>query len=46
MALTALDDPTTPTGAVLGVLAGLATIVGLYGYEDAFVRAGQAVPLS
>jgi formate-dependent nitrite reductase membrane component NrfD len=46
VALTAPDDPTTPTGAVLGVLAGLATIVGLYGYEDAFVRAGQAVPLS
>ena len=46
VALGVLDDPTSPTGAVLGVLAGLATVVGLYGYEDAFVRAGQAVPLS
>jgi formate-dependent nitrite reductase membrane component NrfD len=40
------DDPTTGAGAAAGVLAGLAAIVGLAGYEDAFVRAGQAVPLS
>jgi Fe-S-cluster-containing dehydrogenase component/formate-dependent nitrite reductase membrane component NrfD len=44
--LAGLDDPTNPAGAVLGALAGLAAVVGLYGYEDAFVRAGQAVPLS
>ena len=30
----------------MAALAGLAAIVGLAGYEDAFVRAGQAVPLS
>jgi formate-dependent nitrite reductase membrane component NrfD len=28
------------------VAAGGAALVGLYPYEDAFVRAGQAVPLS
>lgn len=30
----------------LGAVAGLAAIAGLAGYEDAFVRAGQSVPLS
>ena len=36
------------TGAadVLFVLAALAALAGLVGYEDAFVRAGQAAPLS
>jgi Ni/Fe-hydrogenase subunit HybB-like protein len=29
-----------------GALAGIAAIAGLAGYEDAFVRAGQSVPLS
>lgn len=35
-------------GAVVALvtLAGLAALVGLVGYEDAFVRAGQAAPLS
>ena len=33
-------------GAALGAVAGLAAVVGLAGYEDAFVRAGQSVPLS
>jgi hypothetical protein len=28
------------------VAAGVAALAGLYPYEDAFVRAGQAVPLS
>jgi hypothetical protein len=28
------------------VVAGVAALAGLYSYEDAFVRAGQAVPLS
>jgi formate-dependent nitrite reductase membrane component NrfD len=32
--------------AVVMVLAGVAALAGLYPYEDAFVRAGQAVPLS
>lgn len=31
---------------ILGVLAGLAGIAGVAFYEDAFVRAGQSVPLS
>ena len=35
-----LDSP------VLPAVGGLAAIVGLYFYEDAFVRAGQSVPLS
>jgi formate-dependent nitrite reductase membrane component NrfD len=30
----------------LSALAGAAALVGLFGYEDAFVRAGQSVPLS
>ena len=34
------------SAAALGVAAGTAGIVGLAFYEDAFVRAGQSVPLS
>jgi Fe-S-cluster-containing dehydrogenase component/formate-dependent nitrite reductase membrane component NrfD len=30
----------------LGAVAGVASVIGLAGYEDAFVRAGQSVPLS
>ena len=30
----------------LMVPAAIAAIVGLFAYEDAFVRAGQSVPLS
>jgi Fe-S-cluster-containing dehydrogenase component/formate-dependent nitrite reductase membrane component NrfD len=33
-------------GAVAGAIAGGAALLGLFGYEDAFVRAGQSVPLS
>jgi Fe-S-cluster-containing dehydrogenase component/formate-dependent nitrite reductase membrane component NrfD len=33
-------------GTALTVTAGVAVLAGLYSYEDAFVRAGQAVPLS
>ena len=40
------DDPIAGGAAMVAALAGLATIAGLAGYEDAFVRAGQAVPLS
>ena len=40
------DDPTGAGASTAAALAGLAAIVGLAGYEDAFVRAGQAVPLS
>ena len=38
----------SPVGAqpALVVIAALAALVGLLGYEDAFVRAGQAAPLS
>ncbi len=35
-----VSDPTL-TG-----LAGIAAIAGMWAYEDAFVRAGQSVPLS
>ena len=44
--LAAADDPTGGAAAALAAVAGLATVIGLFGYEDAFVRAGQAVPLS
>ncbi len=44
--LAAVDDPTGGAAAALAAIAGLATVIGLFGYEDAFVRAGQAVPLS
>jgi hypothetical protein len=33
-----------PTG--LAAIAGLVALAGLAAYEDAFVRAGQSVPLS
>jgi hypothetical protein len=33
-------------GTAAAALAGLAALIGLAGYEDAFVRAGQSVPLS
>ena len=34
------------TGPALPALAGLAAVAGMWFYEDAFVRAGQSVPLS
>ena len=40
------DDPAAGGASMVAELAGLAAITGLAGYEDAFVRAGQAVPLS
>jgi len=30
----------------LGAIASICALVGLFSYEDAFVRAGQSVPLS
>ena len=33
-------------GAALPALAGVAALVGMFAYEDSFVRAGQSVPLS
>ena len=33
-------------GSTLPALAGLAAVIGMFAYEDAFVRAGQSVPLS
>ena len=32
--------------AVPGALAGVGALAGMFAYEDAFVRAGQSVPLS
>ena len=34
------------TGPWLAAVAGVATVVGMFVYEDAFLRAGQSVPLS
>jgi len=31
---------------LLAAAAGLAALVGMFAYEDSFVRAGQSVPLS
>ncbi|MEZ5340684.1 MAG: 4Fe-4S dicluster domain-containing protein [Acidimicrobiales bacterium] len=36
----------TDSGAWLPAVAGVAALAGLFAYEDAFVRAGQSVPLS
>jgi hypothetical protein len=33
-------------GDALAALAGLSALLGLFAYEDAYVRAGQSVPLS
>ena len=33
-------------GAAVPAVAGVAALVGMFAYEDAFVRAGQSVPLS
>jgi len=35
-----------PVSGAAGALAGLLALVGLYLWEDCWVRAGQAVPLS
>jgi len=35
-----IDNP------VLAAIAGIAALIGLFAYEDSFVRAGQSVPLS
>lgn len=34
------------TAAVVPAIAGLAALIGMFGYEDAYVKAGQSVPLS
>ena len=36
----------TDSGPVPGALAGISAVVGMWFYEDSFVRAGQSVPLS
>ena len=33
-------------GEVPSAVGGLAALVGLFAYEDAYLRAGQSVPLS
>jgi formate-dependent nitrite reductase membrane component NrfD len=42
IALASSGDATT----ALTALAGLSALIGLFSYEDAYVRAGQSVPLS
>lgn len=37
---------TDVSGTVLSATAGLAALAGMFAYEDAYVRAGQSVPLS
>jgi formate-dependent nitrite reductase membrane component NrfD len=32
--------------AILAAIAGVAALIGMFAYEDSFVRAGQSVPLS
>jgi hypothetical protein len=36
----------TESGAAMPAIAGLLIVIGLFWFEDAFVRAGQSVPLS
>ena len=36
----------TDSSTVIAALAGLSAMVGMFAYEDAYVRAGQSVPLS
>ncbi|MBT3247181.1 MAG: polysulfide reductase NrfD [Actinobacteria bacterium] len=36
----------TDSGTLLAAPAGLAALAGMFAYEDAYVRAGQSVPLS
>jgi len=43
LTLVLASDTTSPWPAAL---AGIAALFGMYAYEDAFVRAGQSVPLS
>jgi formate-dependent nitrite reductase membrane component NrfD len=33
-------------GPALAAVAGVAALIGMFAYEDSFVRAGQSVPLS
>ncbi len=33
-------------GTILAAIAGVASLIGMFAYEDCFVRAGQSVPLS
>ncbi len=37
---------TNMSNPVLAALAGVAAIVGMWSYEDSYIRAGQSVPLS
>jgi len=41
-----LDLTNGGTSAPLAAAAGVFALVGMFAYEDAFVRAGQSVPLS
>ena len=44
--LTAIALSAEGAAAGLSAVAGLAALIGLFAYEDAYVRAGQSVPLS
>lgn len=44
--LTAIALSADGAASGLSAVAGLAALVGLFAYEDAYVRAGQSVPLS
>jgi len=37
---------TDGSGTALSAVAGIGALIGMFAYEDAFVRAGQSVPLS
>ncbi len=45
-ALATISLATDTTSPALLALGGLSALVGMFAYEDAFVRAGQSVPLS
>jgi len=36
----------TDIGAGIAAVAGVSALIGMFAYEDSFVRAGQSVPLS
>jgi formate-dependent nitrite reductase membrane component NrfD len=46
MVLTAVALSADGAASGLSAVAGLSALVGLFAYEDAYVRAGQSVPLS
>ncbi len=45
-ALVIISLSTDTSNPLLAAIAGVAALVGMFAYEDSFVRAGQSVPLS